>query len=404
MYDLPPRLETVGRTLVRWRGRELVCFSGCDYFRLSSDPAVVEAACGAARKFGLGVAASRRTTGNHPLYEELEEALAKFFGAEGALLVSNGYATGMAVAQACLGGFSEVLVDERAHGCIADVAPLFGAEPQSFAHRSAEDAALKLARVGADARVVLLTDGMFAHDGSIAPLAEYRRALPAGAWLVVDDAHGAGVLGARGRGTRELAGVGRRDVIQLVTLSKAFGASGGAVLGPRGLLREIVRGSAAFVGSTPPPLPMAAAALAALRRLGEEPELRARLAVNSALLKRGLRDAGWAVEATPGPVVAVLPQSAGEAEALKRRLLAKGIFPPFIRYPGGPDAGYFRCAVSSEHTAGQIERFLAAMDLRRREGGKAGQREDGMGGEFPGNKDSRHESRSRSDKRMGTSE
>ena len=79
------------------------------------------------------VAASRRTTGNHPLYEELEAALAKFFGAEGALLVSNGYATGMAVAQACLGGFSEVLVDERAHGCIADVAPLFGAEPQSFA-------------------------------------------------------------------------------------------------------------------------------------------------------------------------------------------------------------------------------------------------------------------------------
>ena len=387
MYELPPRLETVGRTSVRWRGREWVGFSGCDYFRLSSDPEVVEAACGAARKFGLGVAASRRTTGNHPLYEELEAALAKFFGAEGALLLSNGYATGMAVAQACLGGFSEVLVDERAHGCIADVAPLFGAEPQSFTHRSAADAALKLARVGPDARVVLLTDGMFAHDGSVAPLAEYRRALPAGAWLVVDDAHGAGVLGARGRGTLELTGVGRRDVIQLITLSKAFGASGGAVLGPRGLLREIVRGSAAFVGSTPPPLPMAAAALAALRRLREEPELRARLAANSALLKRGLRDAGWAVEATPGPVAAVLPRSAGEAATLKRRLLANGIFPPFIRYPGGPDAGYFRCAVSSEHTAKQIERLVTAMNLGRRgKGEKARQRYGGKAGPGDGGK------------------
>ena len=369
MYELPPGLERVDRTGVAWRGRTLAYFGGCDYFRLSSDPEVVEAACGAARRFGLGVGASRRTTGNHPLYEELEAALAKFFGAEGALLVSNGYATGMAVAQACREGFSEVLVDERSHGCIAEVAPLFGGRVREFAHRRAEDLAGKLAGGGGGGRMLVVTDGMFAHDGSVAPLGEYRRVLPKGAWLLVDDAHGAGVLGAKGRGTPELTGVGRRDLIQLMTLSKALGASGGAVLGPRALLREIVKRSAVFVGSTPPPLPMAAAALASLRRLASEPELRVRLAANSALLKRGLRDAGWPVEATPGPVAAVLPKSAREAATLQRRLLAHDVFPPFIRYPGGPDRGYFRCAVSSEHTAEQIERLVAAMRLGRRNAG-----------------------------------
>lgn len=369
MYELPPGLESVGRTDVRWHGRTVAYFGGCDYFRLAGDPEVVEAACGAARRFGLGVAASRRTTGNHALYEELEAALATFFGAEGALLVGCGYATGMAVAQACRDGFDEVLVDERSHGCIADAAPLFGGRVREFGHRNAESLAGMVALEGREERVLVVTDGMFAHDGSVAPLGEYRRVLPKAAWLLVDDAHGAGVLGAQGRGTPELTGVGRRHLIQLVTLSKAFGASGGAVLGPRALLREIVKQSAVFVGSTPPPLPMAAAALASLRRLGSEPELRARLVANSALLKRGLRDAGWPVEATPGPVAAVVPQSARAAATLQRRLLAHDVFPPFIRYPGGPDRGYFRCAVSSEHTREQIERLVEGMRLGKKRPG-----------------------------------
>lgn len=368
MHELPATLEMVDRTYVRsgGRGRRLAYFGGCDYFRLASDPAVVAAACAAARRYGLGVAASRRTTGNHPLYEELEAALAKFFGADGALLVGSGYVTGMAVAQACLEGFSDVLVDDRSHRCVADVAPLLGGRVQEFAHRNAGDLAARVAGLAGDGRVVVVTDGMFAHDGSVAPLGEYRRVLPKGAWLLVDDAHGAGVLGARGRGTPEATGAGRRELIQLITLSKAFGAAGGAVLGPRGLLAEIVQRSAVFVASTPPPLPLAAAALTALERLRLEPDLRSRLAANSALLKRGLRDAGWPVEATPGPVAAVLPRSAREAATMKRQLLANDVFPPFIRYPGGPDTGYFRCAVSSEHTADQIGRLVAGLQLRRK--------------------------------------
>src|ERR1041384_6864694 len=200
MRDLPEPLEQIDTTHVRSRGRALVFFGGCDYFRLGQHPALLRAAAQGLRHYGLNVAASRKTTGNHPLYEQLESALARFFGAESATLASTGYVTDLVVAQAMAGEFTHVLLDELAHPALGDAAGMFGARVVRFPHAQVEAVRRTGVRLGSEARIILLTDGMFSRDGSVAPLRAYRRALPRRAWLLVDDAHGAGVVGATGRG------------------------------------------------------------------------------------------------------------------------------------------------------------------------------------------------------------
>ncbi len=241
----PEPLQQVNRTCVRFRNRTLAYFSGCDYFRLASHPEVIAAFQTGVRKYGLNVAASRLTTGNHQLYAELEEQLTAFFKAETATLVSTGYLTNLVVAQALAGNFSHALIDEKAHPSLLDAARFLDCPVLQFRHRDAKEVARAVSRCGPGAKLILLTDGMFSHDGSTAPLAEYLKVLPSDALLLVDDAHGAGVLGKTGKGSIEHAGVGRRRMIQTMTLSKAFGTYGGAILGTTALRQRILEHSAA---------------------------------------------------------------------------------------------------------------------------------------------------------------
>ena len=357
----PEPLQQVNRTCVRYRNRTLVYFSGCDYFRLASYPKVIAALQSGVRKYGLNVAASRLTTGNHRLFGELEKRLADFFKAESAILVSTGYLSNLVAAQAMAGNFSHALMDERSHPSLADAARFLDCPVLQFRHRDAKEAARAVSRCGPGAKLILLTDGMFSHDGSAAPLAEYLKALPNDALMLVDDAHAAGVLGKAGKGSIEHAGVGRRRIIQTVTLSKAFGTYGGAILGTTALRQRILDRSRAFVGSTPLPLPLANAALQAIKILNTDKSLRKRLVNNSKYLKVRLREAGFSLPDTPGPIVALIPKTARATANLRETLLAAGIYPPFIKYPGGPAAGYFRFVVSSQHSRDQLDRLLKVL-------------------------------------------
>jgi 7-keto-8-aminopelargonate synthetase-like enzyme len=314
-----------------------------------------------ARRFGINVAASRLTTGNHELYERLEQKLAGFFGAETALIVSNGYVTNMAVAQALAGNFSHVLLDERAHVCLADAALFIDCPVVRFKHRNPADVSLAIQRLGKFIKPILLTDGMFAHDGSVAPLRAYLKVLPRDAWLLVDDAHGAGVLGRNGRGTIELESVSRRRIVQTVTLSKAFGVYGGAILCSPRVRDKIIGRSRVFAGNTPLPLPLAHAGIEAMRIQKSDKQLRVRLVRNTARVKDSLRRAGLAVPDNPGPIVSVQPKSQREREMLRRRLMTARILPPFILYPGAPKDGYFRFVISSEHSRSQLEDLVSVL-------------------------------------------
>ena len=357
----PEPLQQVDRTCVRHRQRKLSYFSGCDYFRLASHPAVLKAAHDGLKNFGLNVAASRLTTGNHPIYQTLEKELANFFDADDALLLPSGYLTSLAVAQSLAGNFSHALVDERAHAALLDAANLLDCPVLKFKHRDASIFAQAIARCGRGARPIVQTDGMFSHDGTVAPLKAYLTHLPKDGLILVDDAHGAGILGATGQGSLEAEGVSRRRIVQCITLSKAFGAYGGAILGTPALRKQILQRSRLFVGSTPLPLPLANAALQSVKILKTDKSLRLRLFQNSDYVKTALREAGFEIPKTPGPIVPLHLQRESEVAALRRNLLAAKIYPPFLKYPGGPAKGYFRFVISSEHSRSQLDNLIGVL-------------------------------------------
>lgn len=351
----PPPLTQISPVTVEYRGRPLVYFGGSDYFRLAWHPRVRAAVARSARRDGHNVAASRLTTGNHPLHLELERELARFLGFPSAVLVPGGYLAPMVAVQALASQYSHVILDASAHGCLRDAAAISGLPVITFS-RTDSGALTRATRSRARGfRPLILTDGLSPFDGSITPLREYLTALPDSALLLVDDAHGAGTLGVRGRGSLEHLGISDPRVLLTVTLSKALGAYGGAVLGPAWLREQVVRESRLYGGSTPLPPPLAAAGLAALELLGSfGPALRAKLRQNTRLVRERLADAGLAVRELPGPVFSFAPVGAECQTRLRRGLLAAGIYPNFIRYASGPADRYFRFAISTAHTKRQL--------------------------------------------------
>jgi len=361
----PETLQQLDRTYVRYRGRKLSYFAGCDYFRLASHPHVIAALKTGVDRYGLNVAASRLTSGNHRLYDQLEQALAAFFHADTAILVPTGSASNLVTAQALAGNFSHALIDEQSHPSLVDAARFLECPILRFKHRDPDEAAAAVRRCGPGAKLILLTDGMFSRDGTAAPLKEYQALLPKDAWIMVDDAHGAGVLGQSGRGTLEHSGTSRTRIIQGMTLSKAFGTFGGAILGSRALRRRVFERSGLFIGSTPLPLPIANAALESMRILKNDKRLRTRLRSNSDHVKSALQGAGFSFADKPGPIVTLSSLPAREFPALKRALLGANIYPSFIRYPGGPPTGYFRFMISSEHSRQQLDRLIDVLVSQR---------------------------------------
>ena len=359
--SLAEPLQQIDRTFVLFRGRKLSYFGGCDYFRLSSHPEVLRALQEGAEKFGLNVAASRFTTGNHVLFQKLETELTRFFGAERALLVSNGYATNLAVAQGLAGRFTHALIDERSHGSPFDAAELLQCPVKVFRHRDTKDLQRQLKACGASSIAFVLTDGMFSHDGSVPPLRQYLDLLQRRGLLLVDDAHGAGTLGKTGKGTAELCGIRDARVLKTISLSKAFGVYGGAILGPARVIREVQERSRILKGNTPLPLPLANAALTSIKLLRKDRSLRSRLEANASRIKAALRAASVPIADNESPIVAITPTSRQHATRLRRELLRARIHASLIRYGNEPGPGYFRFAISSEHTAAQLDALANAL-------------------------------------------
>jgi 7-keto-8-aminopelargonate synthetase-like enzyme len=363
-------LQLLDRTSVLYRGRKLTYFAGCDYFRLASHPIVLKALRSGLDEFGLNVAASRKTTGNHQLYEKLELELARFFDVEAAVLVSNGYMTNLATAQALAGEFTHALIDERSHGCLFDATRFLECKHVLFKHRDPQAAADAAQRCGRQARIILLTDGLFSHSGEVAPLDDYLRLLPSNTTLLVDDAHAAGILGRHGRGTGEHLGLNSRRIIQTLTLSKALGIYGGAVLGSGALRAKITSRSRLFVGSTPLPLPLAVATLASLKLLQTDKRLRRRLLFNTSYVKGALREAGLNLNSGPAPIIPITLCDIRRIHRLRRALFAADIYPPYINYLGGPRHAYFRFVISSEHTPEQLDNLVKVLISRASNEGK----------------------------------
>jgi 8-amino-7-oxononanoate synthase len=370
-----PRIKIGGKTLLN--------FSSNDYLGLANDPILKEAAIKAVKKFGAGAGASRLVCGSLAPFHVLEEALADFKKAEAALNFSSGYATAIGMICALLGKNDIVVLDKLVHACIVDAARLCGAKIRVFAHNDLNDLEEKLKWAAGNSchpspvarHTLIVTESIFSMDGDAAPLREIVVLKEKyGAWLMVDEAHATGVCGKNGRGLAEASGVGDRIEIQMGTLGKALGASGGFICGSRALIDFLVNRARSFIFSTTPVPAAAAAATAAIRFVqstdGERRrrELRERVEQwrTGILPVSAFWENGDRRDACPtlSPILPIMVGDEKKAVDLAAELRERGIFVPAIRYPTvARGKARLRVTVTAAHTSGNIAALVDALHI-----------------------------------------
>jgi 8-amino-7-oxononanoate synthase len=359
-----PRIEIEGKTFLN--------FSSNDYLGLANEPVVKEAAIKAIEKFGAGSGASRLICGSLAPHHELDETLAAFKGVEAALSFSSGYATAVGTIGALLDKDDIVVIDKLVHASIVDGARLSGAKLRVFSHNDLSELEdiLKWANavhspqsaVSNQRRVLIVTESVFSMDGDCAPLREIVALKNKyGTWLMVDEAHGTGLYGKQRRGLAEEFEISDQIEVQMGTLGKALGASGGYIAGSRALVALLVNRARSFIFSTAP-IPAAAAAAAAGIRFVQSGFGEAR----RNLLWERLKEFHSLMK-TPLPQIpsAILPVIIGdetEAVATATALMKRNIFVPAIRYPTvARGEARLRVTVTAAHTSDDLKQLAVAL-------------------------------------------
>jgi len=345
------------------RGRRVVNFCSNDYLGLAADQRVAEAMRAAAARWGAGSGAAHLVTGHGAEHHALEEELAAFTGRESALLFSTGYMANAGVIVALAGRGEVVLQDRLNHASLIDGARQCGARLLRYAHNDAQ-AAAHVAAEQTEHFALLATDGVFSMDGDVAPvqaLAEVARRHAA--WMMVDDAHGLGVIGAHGGGTLEQAGLDADAVPLLVgTLGKAFGTFGAFVAGDRDVVELIMQRARSYLFTTALPPAVAAATRTSLAIAREEGWRRERLVSLIARFRRGAIDRALPLAESSTPIQPIAVPGAARCAAASEALLQRGFWVSAIRHPTVP-AGTerLRVTLSAAHTEAQVDALLDAL-------------------------------------------
>jgi 7-keto-8-aminopelargonate synthetase-like enzyme len=373
-------------------GRRYVYFGGTGYLGLQGHEEVLRAAVDAMGRYGLGSATTRAGFGTTPPILDVERLASQFVGSESALYFASGYWSNHVVTAALADSFDAVFVDRWAHYCVVEAARQTGRPVVAFQHRDADDLRRQLRqRLRPKERPLVMTDGVFAGLGRIAPVQAYCSVLAEypGSMLSVDDAHALGVLGASGRGVYEHCGVapslgGPSGVNDLGdpdadepspatgaacprlfwagTLSKAVGGYGGIVPGSRRFVERLRRKSRFFSGSSPMPAPVAAATAKALEIVAREPERRQKLWTNVQAVQAGLRQLGLPVDDAPVPIICLSLGSAAHMQHIHDGLKSRGVLVPYMPdYAGLGAEGGLRLAVFATHTPPMLEQLLDAL-------------------------------------------
>ena len=347
-------------------GRSFSNYSSYDYLGLNGHPEVQAAACEAIARFGSSCSASRLVAGERPFHNELERVIADHYGQEDAVLFVSGHGTNVTAIGAILGAKDLVIHDSLAHNSIVLGANLSGASRRSFPHNDIEALDRILASCRAQyERVLIVAEGLYSMDGDCADLpalVEIKRRH--GAWLMVDDAHGLGVLGAKGRGSFELWGINPDDVdIWMGTLSKTLSSCGGYIAGCKMLIEYLKCMSGGFVYSVALPPPMAAAAMTSMAVMRREPERVAKLKRNSALFWTQAKARKLDVGSSEGhAIVPIVVHSSLAAVMLSQKLFERGINVQPIIHPAVPERhARLRFFLSSDHAAEQIIETIQAV-------------------------------------------
>ena len=331
-----------------------------DYLGLARDKRISSAAAAAALRWGAGSTGSRLVTGTTDLHTELEHELARFCGAPAALVFSSGFLANLGAVTALSGRDSAIVTDSYIHASLIDGCRLSRADVAVAAHRDPAAVGHALA-TRRHQRALVVTDAVFSVDGDLAPLPELLSACRAhGAALIADDAHGFGVLGAGGRGAVAAAGlIAEPDVVTTLTLSKSLGAQGGAVLGPRRVIRHLVENARSFIFDTGLAPGSAAAALAGLQVLKDEPERPAKVLRAAGSLASGLREAGLAVSEPTSAVVSVRAPSPELAVAWAEDCRDAGVWVGCFRPPSVPDqVSRLRLTARADLTDSELDKAI----------------------------------------------
>ena len=344
-------------------GRDVVLLGSNNYLGLSMHPEVVAAAVKATETFGTGASGSRLISGNSELYTRLETNLAKTKGTEAALVFSSGYMLANTSVIPVLAGEGDlILSDALNHASIIDGCRLSRAVKKVYRHCDIEHLKTLLSESSLFRRKLIVTDGVFSMDGDIAPLPDiYEVAMQHNAMLLVDDAHGFGVLGNDGGGTVSHFGLDRKEIIQMGTLSKAVGGLGGYIAGSRALIELLINRARGFIFTTGLPPATLAAANAALDIIRSSPELQPRLFAHAKRLKTALIDLGYTLLPTETQILPVILESPQRATRVAEALFTEGVFAPAIRPPAVPTGtSRLRVTVMATHTEAEIQQAIAA--------------------------------------------
>ena len=341
-------------------GRDVVLLGSNNYLGLSTHPEVISAAVEATQVFGTGASGSRLISGNSELYAPLETNLAKAKGTEAALVFSSGYAANTSVIPVLAGEGDLILSDALNHASIIDGCRLSRATKKVYQHCDMEHLKTLLSESHTFRRRLIVTDGVFSMDGDIAPLPDICNLAAAhGAMVLVDDAHGFGVLGKNGNGTVAHFGLGEEGIIQMGTLSKAVGALGGYIAGSHALIELLVNRARGFIFTTGLPPATLAAANAALDVIRSAPELRQHLFLHAKRLKTALIDLGYTLLPSETQILPVVLGDPQRATRMGEALLAEGVFAPAIRPPAVPiGTSRLRLTVMATHTEAEIQRAI----------------------------------------------
>ena len=347
---------------VRLEGREYLNFCSNDYLGLANHPKVLEAFVEGARAYGVGSGASHLVCGHSAPHQELEEALAEFTGRPRALLFSSGYAANTAALGTLLQAGDSVLQDRLNHASLLDGGLHSGARFRRFAHNDMEDLAGKLA--AADGPTLVVVDGVFSMDGDSAPLSEIASLCRRNnAWLMVDDAHGFGVMGDTGAGSAAAAGLGAPEVpVLMATLGKALGTAGAFVAGDEILVESLIQGARNYIYTTAAPPAVASAALAALGLLSEEPWRRDHLRALVTRFRTGAEALGLPLMPSASAIQPLLVGEADRALTLSESLRGRGLLIGAIRPPTVPrGTSRLRITLSAAHTEQDVDQLLQAL-------------------------------------------
>jgi 8-amino-7-oxononanoate synthase len=343
-------------------GQPYLSFCSNDYLGLASDPQLIGALQTGAQQYGAGSGASHLVSGHMAPHHALEQALARFVNKPAALLFSTGYLANLAVVQALLGRHDTVYADKLNHASLNDAMLLSRARVQRYRHNDPAHLA-QLLKQNVSGRKLIITDAIFSMDGDLAPLPELLALCDRyDAWLLVDDAHGVGVLGEQGRGALSHFKLHSPRIIYMATLGKAAGVSGAFVAAEQIVVDTLVQHARSYIYTTASPPALACASLAALQLMEKEDWRRAQLQHLIAQLRSGLAGLKWRLLESSTPIQPLLIGANEQALAISTGLRARGIWVPAIRPPTVPrGTARLRISLSAAHSAADVAQLIDAV-------------------------------------------